>query len=149
MSEPLVRAARREDLDQILELYRDLHDGDERLSPERAQSIWSDLESNPACHVIVAELDGRIVSSCVLAVIPNLTRGGRSFGLIENVVTGRAHRGRGIGSVVMRHALALAWEQGCYKVMLLTSRPSAWKFYESVGFVRGTKTGFVALRPTT
>jgi hypothetical protein len=38
------------------------------------------------------------------------------------------------------------WEDGCYKVMLLTGRQdeATLRFYEKVGFRRGVKTGFVA-----
>ena len=42
-------------------------------------------------------VDGQLVASCNLAVIPNLTRGGRAYGVIENVITDAAHRGQGRG----------------------------------------------------
>jgi GNAT superfamily N-acetyltransferase len=81
-----------------------------------------------------------------LIVIPNLTRGARPYGLIENVVTHPEYRKQGIGSNLLRYALRLAWEKQCYKVMLLTGRKQeeTLRFYESVGFQRGIKTGFVA-----
>jgi hypothetical protein len=39
-----------------------------------------------------------------------------------------------------------AWAEGCYKVMLLTSRrdDATLRFYEAVGFDRNAKQGFVA-----
>jgi GNAT superfamily N-acetyltransferase len=85
----------------------------------------------------------------VLQVVPNLTRGARPYGLIENVVTRQDKRGQGYGSAVLKAALDLAWEKGCYKVMMLTGRKDAkvFGFYEKAGFKAGVKTGFVAVPP--
>jgi GNAT superfamily N-acetyltransferase len=78
-----------------------------------------------------------------LIVIPNLTRGGKPYGLIENVVTHVGYRGRGYGTRILHAAVAAAWDAGCYKVMLMTGskQPSTLRFYESAGFEQ-TKTGF-------
>ena len=98
-------------------------------------------------QVLVAELNGSLVASCTLAIIPNLTRGARPYGLIENVVTHVAHRRKGIGTCLLRHALQIAWERNCYKVMLLTGSKSkgTLQFYEQAGFRKGVKTGFIAM----
>lgn len=102
--------------------------------------------SDQQLRVFVGELDGRIVTTCVLALVRNLTRGARPFGVIENVVTDAAHRRQGHGIAMLRHALGCAWEAGCYKVMLLTGsrREETLAFYEKAGFRRGVKTGFIA-----
>src|SRR5580704_14487671 len=122
MEAPILRQVRRDELEAILQLYADLHSKDEPLSPERAQTIWSELLSNPQVQLFAAEADGKLVASCVLSITPNLTRGGRAYGLIENVVTHRDYRRRGIGTALLRYALESAWSAGCYKVMLLTGR---------------------------
>jgi GNAT superfamily N-acetyltransferase len=64
-------------------------------------------------------------------------------------VTAPTHRRRGIGTEVLRHALQLAWDLDCYKVMLMTGRSNerTLQFYEKAGFIRGVKTGFVARPP--
>jgi GNAT superfamily N-acetyltransferase len=79
--------------------------------------------------------------------VPNLTRGGVPYALIENVVTHAEHRGRGYGKAVLEAAIAKAWELDCYKVMLLTGskNPATLGFYQSVGFEQ-TKTGFETRR---
>jgi GNAT superfamily N-acetyltransferase len=84
-----------------------------------------------------------LVTSCTLVVVPNLTRGGLPYGLIENVVTSSKHRKQGYGAAVLKHAFAEAWKHGCYKIMLLTGSktPATLKFYEGVGFEQN-KTGF-------
>ena len=90
--------------------------------------------------------NGSLVASCTLAVVPNLTRGCRPFGVIENVVTHASHRRRGYGKEILREALSTAWSANCYKVMLLTGRKdeATLRFYESAGFDRHGKQAFVA-----
>ena len=108
--------------------------------------VWDELCNDPKLHCFVATVDDTPVASCILAIIPNLTRGARPYGLIENVVTRAEYRCQGIGTALLRHALAVAWEHNCYKVMLLTGRKdeSVLRFYEKAGFRQGVKTGFIA-----
>ena len=53
----------------------------------------------------------------------------------------------GIGTKLMRHALGVAWGEGCYKVMLLSGarREEAHRFYEGLGFRWDSKVGFIAV----
>ncbi len=152
MSTPNVRLIRDDEQNALLELYGHLHPSDDPL-PSRSvlDSVWGDVRSTPGVHIVVAELDGTLVSSCALCVIPNLTRGCRPYGLIENVVTHGDFRRSGFGGLVVRRALEIAWSRNCYKVMLLTGwpDPSTDRFYEACGFVAGEKTGFVARPPST
>ena len=99
--------------------------------------------------VIVAQAAELLVSSCTLAIVPNLTRGGRPYGVIENVVTHADFRRQGLGKRVLAHALDLAWQADCYKVHLATGskRESTLGFYEGAGFQRGGKTYFEVRRP--
>ncbi len=82
-------------------------------------------------------------------MLPNLSRGARPFGLVENVVTRRDRRNRGYATALLGHALAFAWTAGCYKVMLLTGRedPAVHRLYRKVGFLPGVKAGYVAYPP--
>jgi len=88
----------------------------------------------------------KLVASCTLTVIPNLTRGCRPYGVIENVVTHADHRRQGHGRAVLNEALRQAWAEGCYKVMLLTGRKdeATLHFYESAGFDPSAKQAFIA-----
>ena len=69
---------------------------------------------------LIGRLGGKSITSCVLTIIPNLTRGGRPYALVENVVTHAEYRRQGIGTRLLHAALQSAWERGCYKVMLST-----------------------------
>ncbi len=141
------RLVRTEELEALLDLYTHLNPED-APRPEAAvlRGVWEDFLADPKIRCLVGEVDGRLAASCTLVIIPNLTRGARSYGLIENVVTHADYRHKGIGTRLLRHALGLAWKAGCYKVMLLTSRQdeATLRFYAQAGFLRGVKTGFVA-----
>jgi GNAT superfamily N-acetyltransferase len=142
-----IREVRPDELSALLMLYGHLHTADVPL-PDAAtvNQIWDEIHRDPKLHCLVAETDGVFAASCILAIIPNLTRGARPYGLIENVVTHADYRRRGIGTALLRHALAVAWEHNCYKVMLLTGRKDegVFRFYEKAGFQRDVKIGFIA-----
>lgn len=133
----------------MLGLYRDLHDADEPADEGALAAVWAALLAHPGAHPFLAEVDGVPVSSCVLFVHPNLTRGARPYGLIESVVTRRDCRNRGYGTALLCHVLACAWDEGCYKVMLLTGRsdPAVHRLYRRAGFLPGVKAGYVAYPP--
>lgn len=143
---PTIGAAARGDLPELLSLYRYLHANDPVLSADDFQEHWAAILASPLLHYVVARAEDRLVSTCALTLVPNLTRGARPYGLIENVVTHPDWRGRGVGTAVLQHALSLAWAAECYKVMLMTGRTdeATFCFHERVGFSRGEKTGFVA-----
>jgi len=142
-----IRNAHPNELEPLLDLYHHLHATDAPL-PEGStlRQVWSEILRDPKIHCLVANMDAEIVASCVLVVIPNLTRGARPYGLIENVVTHADHRRKGIATQLLRHALQMAWSQNCYKVILLTGsqHEGIHHCYEQAGFVKGDKTGFVA-----
>jgi GNAT superfamily N-acetyltransferase len=143
-----IRHIQSDELPQLLELYAFLHPEDSKVdaADPRVASHWLGILENKNLRYFVSEVGGRMISTCTLTIIPNLTRGLRPYGLIENVVTHPASRKQGHGTAVLCHALAEAWKEGCYKVMLETGskREETLSFYEKAGFKRGIKTGFIA-----
>lgn len=131
------------DLDALLTLYLQLHDGD---PPPPPRPVLEAVMAHPSLHHFGGFVGEALIASCNLAIVPNLTRGARAFGVIENVVTDSAHRRQGRGQALIAHALAAAWAAGCYKVILTTSRKDegTLAFYERCGFDRHDKTAFVA-----
>ncbi|SEG42992.1 GNAT family N-acetyltransferase [Paenibacillus sp. UNC499MF] len=142
-----IRLIRHDELDQLLELYRQLNTEDPVIPPsEELDRQWSDMFHDPGMKFVVAEDQGKLAAVCVLVIVRNLTRGGRPFGLIENVVTSENHRKKGYGSLILQKALDLARVADCYKVMLLTSskEDATLRFYEKNGFEKDVKTGFIS-----
>jgi GNAT superfamily N-acetyltransferase len=145
---PHLRALRPDELASLLSLYRHLHPSDPELPINaKTEDLWQRICADPLLHYFGAELEGALVSTCTLAVIPNLTRSGTPYGLVENVVTHPEFRRRGIATSLLRYTLQFAWARDCYKVMLLTGRkdPATLRFYEQAGFQAGVKTGFIAV----
>jgi GNAT superfamily N-acetyltransferase len=147
----VIRRIEPKDLPGLLELYHHLNPTDELADDATVRIVWPQLLVDPRVLVFVGELEDVLVTTCTLVVVPNLMRQGRPYALVENVVTARSYRRQGYGGTILRHALALAWEMGCYKVMLLTgsSREETLRFYEGAGFQLGLKTGLVAYPAVT
>jgi ribosomal protein S18 acetylase RimI-like enzyme len=140
-----IRDAAQNDLPWLLRLYAQF--GKDAMAEDdgRADAIWRAILADKNHHVIVAAAEEAVVSSCVLVIVPNLTHGGRPYGLIENVITDERHRRQGLGLAVMRFAAELAVRENCYKLMLMTGskQDGTLRFYEQAGYNRTDKTAFV------
>ena len=141
----IIRLAIEADLGGVLKLYEQLNPGDKDMDSAVAETRWHELLGREGINFFVVEQGGLLVGTTVLVVVPNLSRGGRPYGLIENVVTDESVRGQGIGKAMMAHVVEAAWEQDCYKVMLLSNakRAEAHRFYEACGFSGDSKRGFI------
>ena len=144
-----IREIKENDYRELMELYTHLHDrGIINPLPEEDENVamlWKRILDDRDYHILVAEEDGRIVSSCTCIVIPNLTRGQRPYAFVENVVTHPDFRKRGLASACLAQAKVLAEKEGCYKMMLLTGskEESTLHFYEAAGYNRRDKTAFI------
>ena len=141
----MIREARMEDLDALLELYLFLHEDSIPDHDQHLKDTWEKIISDPAHHLIVNETDGKIVSSCVCVIIPNLTRNVRPYAFVENVVTHGDYRKKGLASACLDYAREIARKENCYKMMLLTGskKPETLRFYESAGYNSSDKTAFI------
>ncbi|WP_339759313.1 GNAT family N-acetyltransferase [uncultured Hoeflea sp.] len=143
-----IREAETGDLPALLALYRDLQPDDPDIDAGAAGERFQEILTHPGMSVLLAVSEGVAVATITLIIIPNLTRRGAPYALIENVVTKPAHRQRGYAGALLHHGFAKAWEMGCYKVMLLSGSkdPATLDFYRHCGFVQD-KTGFQIRRP--
>ena len=140
----MVREATREDLDGLLELYLHLH---EKKIPEKDEHLlktWDEIMNDKKYHIVVKEVDGKIVSSCVCIIIPNLTRDVRPYTFIENVVTHADYRGKGYATECLNYAKELGMKENTYKLMLMTGskNPKTHRFYENAGYSSADKTAY-------
>lgn len=141
----IVREANEDDLRDLLALYTQLHDNPVPPESKALAALWKQIVSDRNHHIILAEEDGTVASSCVAVIVPNLTHGQRPYMLIENVVTDEAYRKRGFATACLDYARTLAKAENCYKMMLLTGskKESILRFYERAGYNRNDKTAFV------
>jgi GNAT superfamily N-acetyltransferase len=147
MNELVIRAAEQADLPALQDLYRHLLPEDECCPNDKAAEILDKLRHFEGSAILIGLFGTDVVASCTVIVIPNLTRGGTPYALIENVVTDAGQRNKGLGKAILKAALDRAWAAGCYKAMLMTGskKPSTLAFYEAAGFEQ-SKTGFQARR---
>jgi len=133
---------RESDLPSLLELYQQLN-ADEVIDEMTARNVWENIKKREIQYFAARE-NGKIIASCYLCIIPNLTRGGRSIGFIENVITDIKYRRKGIGKAVMENAIQYARANNCYKVLLQSGRErtEAHPFYETIGFDGESKKAF-------
>jgi len=141
----MIREAKQEDLMEILNLYLYLH---EKTVPEQSEYLsatWEQIISDKNHHFIVNVIDGKIVSSCVCVIIPNLTRNVRPYAFVENVVTHAEYRGRGYATECLEFAKFIAEKNNCYKMMLLTGskEQKTLDFYKNAGYNCTDKTAFI------
>lgn len=139
-----IRELNRGDLESLLLLYTELDADNGGTSAEKAAEIWKAIESDPNIIYIGAVDGGRVVSTCFITIIPNLTRGCRPIGFAENVVTSREYRRQGLAEKVLRCAMEIAKERGCYKLILQSgaARTDAHRLYERLGFDGTSKKAF-------
>lgn len=141
----MVREIYSSELDKLLELYLHLHEEEVPEITEHINNIWDSIIKDKNHHIIVNEIDNKIVSSCVCVIIPNLTRNIRPYAFIENVVTHKDYRGRGYATQCLNYAKELAIKDNCYKMMLLTGSKDdkTYEFYANAGYNCSDKTAFI------
>lgn len=141
----MVREIQADDLKELLELYLYLHEDSVPEMTKHLSSTWDTILSDSNHHIIVNEVDSKIVSSCVCVIIPNLTRGIRPYAFVENVVTHADYRDSGYATQCLNYAKDIAEQANCYKIMLLTGskKEETLRFYENAGYNSSDKTAFI------
>lgn len=133
----VLRAARPEDVPQVLALIRELADY-ERLSGAvvatealLADALFGDA---PAAEVVIAEVDGAPAGFALFFHTFSTFLGRRGL-YLEDLFVRPAHRGRGIGTQLMRHLAALALARGCgrFEWTVLDWNAPAIGFYRALG----------------
>ncbi|MBE5795233.1 MAG: GNAT family N-acetyltransferase [Clostridiales bacterium] len=141
----MIREILPDELGGLLQLYTQLHGNPIPEDTNALRTLWQRILNDPDHHIVVAVEDGRIVSSCVCVIIPNLTHNQQPYALIENVITDEAYRGRGLATDCLNVARDIARRENCYKMMLLTGskEESTHRFYQRAGYNANDKTAYI------
>ena len=137
-----IRLAEERDVPRVVELYRELTITDSQVEHSRNPSltdylrVFAEIRADPRQKLFVAEYQGEVVGTIVLLVVPNLSHNGTPFGFLENLIVTEKHRRRGLGRMLLDHAVGLARKSGCHMVELCSDvrRKEAHKLYNSMGF---------------
>jgi len=145
MREFTIRAAERGDLQALLELYTHLHDNPYPEVDAHVENVWLGIMGDRNHNILLGYVDEKLVASCVVVVIENLTRRQRPYAVIENVITHPDYRKRGYGSRILSAAKDIAVGNNCYKIMLMTGskQESTLNFYRRAGYNPDDKTAFI------
>lgn len=132
------RLARREDVPALVAMLADDPLGAARETADMAPYLaaYDAIAASPAQHLIVGEVDGRIVATCQLTLLPGLSRQGATRALVEAVRVASDLRSSGIGAALMAEAEARARAAGAVMIQLTTdkTRLRAHAFYERLGY---------------
>lgn len=135
------RPATAEDIEKIVEMLADDKLGSQRERFEKPLPVsyynaFAAIDKDPNNELIVACVNGEVISVQQLTFIPYLTYQGGWRATIEGVRTASSIRGQGVGSQLIRYGIERAKERGCHLIQLTTDkkRPEAFRFYEQLGF---------------
>jgi ribosomal protein S18 acetylase RimI-like enzyme len=98
---PVARLARLSDLPSLLSLFEASEVSAVAQPRGHADNIWQETLTQQGVRVFVSDDRDRIAATCMLVIAPNLLRGGRHHGFLENVVTHPELRGQGHGKAVV------------------------------------------------
>lgn len=146
----MIRLATSDDFEAISHLYAQLNVDDPPVAGPAHLAVFQQILEREGLEIVLLELDGEVLGATYLNLIPNLSRGGQPYAVIENVVVAAHRRGERLGRLLMDATLELAWAAGCYKAMLQTGSktPSTHAFYRACGFADDIKTAYLARPPT-
>ena len=102
----------------------------------RYLAAFEAIAADPNQRLVIAELDDRPIGTQQLSFIPGINRLGEWRCLVEAVHVAPDHRNLGLGSEMIRWAVAEARARGCGLVQLTSNkkRLDAHRFYERLGF---------------
>lgn len=145
-SELKVRAARRDDVAEIVAMLADDALGATRETPgepERYLAAFEVIDADPHQFLAVAVRDGEVVGTFQLTFIAGLSRRGAVRAQLEAVRVHSSARGSGLGRQLIGWAIAEARRRGAVLIQLTSdaSRTDAHRFYEGLGF-EASHTGF-------
>jgi GNAT superfamily N-acetyltransferase len=133
-----IEPASSEDIPHIAELLSALFMQEADFRPDSAKQVRGlqlIIEQPHVGRIFVARESGSIVGMVNLLFTVSTAEGGLVV-LLEDLVVQPAHRGKGVGSALLRHAIDFAKANGFARITLLTDRvnEAAMRFYARHGF---------------
>jgi GNAT superfamily N-acetyltransferase len=108
----VIRSAATDDFEAIAHLYAQLNLDDPPVTGPAFVRVFEEILGREGLDLLLLELDGEVLGSTYLNLIPNLSRGGRPYAVIENVVIAEHRRAEGLGRRLMDATLERAWARG-------------------------------------
>lgn len=136
-----IEPATLDDLSELTELLHDLFTQESDFTPNREKQLRGlrlILEQPSRGRVFVIRNERMIVGMINLLITISTAEGGFVL-MLEDLVIHREHRGRGLGSKLLKHAFHFAQEKKFLRITLLTDEnEEARPFYLKHGFTEST-----------
>lgn len=121
----ICRKSQKEDLDDINLLYQCAFKESVPFT-NRQEIVFRRILKEELLQLLVIEKNQYIVGYSLLALIPSLSYGGRSFAVIEHLVIDPLYRKQGLATMLLNHACSLARKAGCYKIISTSESVKPW-----------------------
>lgn len=138
----IIRKAKRDDVDQIIQLLANDPLGKQRECyqqplPQHYYAAFTEIDGDKNNYLIVVEDQHKIIGTLQLVILTHLTYQGGKRGQIEAVRIDESYRGRGVGNLMIEWAINKAREVGCHLMQLTMDkkRDETIEFYKKSGFV--------------
>jgi ribosomal protein S18 acetylase RimI-like enzyme len=137
-----IRKIKESDLAGLALLYRGFWN--EESSIPRMKSVWRKIKDNPNYLILNAVDGGEIIGTVLSVICEELYGACNPFAVVEDLIVAEACRRQGIGSALMRELERRLIKRNCSQIILVTeaNRSDAQRFYESLGFTKGTHRGY-------
>lgn len=134
-----IREANEKDVEALKDLYFNhltQYPPKEPQDMEAWKQIVSMMAEDDMYHLLVLEVEKKVVATVQLTIVHNLTHNLRPYAVIENVVTHYDYWNHGYASALLEKASEIAKKHNCYKVFLETgsNKERTLNFYEKNGF---------------
>ncbi|MEO1377000.1 MAG: GNAT family N-acetyltransferase [Cyanobacteria bacterium J06635_10] len=131
-----IRTANFEDVPLLIELYAGM-DGESPLPNAIAEDIFAAIIKIPNYHIYLVFDNHQSVATFSLLHVPTMMhKDYHKYAILDAVTVRPQLRNQGIGKQMMKAAMQLSADAGCYKLMLSANlkREGVHEFYESLGF---------------
>lgn len=136
MIEFTFQIATKKDLSILNTLYAGMDDKP-LMVEEDILTIWNKIQQVPNYYIYVAYLKEQAIGTFSLLFMPTMMhRGFYKSAILDSVAIAKDYRGEGWGTKMVRKALEISANAGCYKLTLSSNvkRDRTHKFYRSLGF---------------
>jgi ribosomal protein S18 acetylase RimI-like enzyme len=129
-----VRRCGAADFEDVLALLRQLWPGT-ALDRDALRAVFDRAIASDAQDYLCAVEGERVIGFASLTVKNNLWQAGH-LGHVDELVVDEAHRGRGVGTLLLNELIAVARQRGCRRIELDSAfhREEAHRFYVRQGF---------------
>ena len=135
------------DIPQLCGLLTALFSQEAEYTPDsglQAVGLATIIEGDGIGDIMVAKANGKITGMVSLLYTVSTALGSR-VAILEDMVVSAEHRGAGIGSALLTHAIEFAREKGCKRISLLTDQDNetAQHFYQQQGFSQSSMLTYI------